>query len=161
MDTQCKDNFPFCWDPHAITYLGIKIRTKLTDLYAQNFQPVLQTIKGDLHKWHAGPFSWFGRTAILKRNVLPRPLYLFQALPIKLPTTFFSAYKGMCRTLIWASKTSRLSWDRLTLPKIQGGLSLPDIQKYHWACHLTRIVDIYMSATRIRFSLKMHLPKFH
>lgn len=50
----------------------------------------------------------------------------------------------MCRTFIWASKTPRLSWDRLVLPKLLGGLGLPDIQKYHWACHLTRIVDWHL-----------------
>lgn len=74
-------------------------------------------------------------------NVLPRLLYLLQAIPIKLPPSFFTSYKHMCRTFIWASKSLRLVWDRLILPKLLGGLGLPDIQKYHWACHLTRIVD--------------------
>lgn len=142
--TQCKHNFPFCWEPHNITYLRIKIPNKLTDLYITNFQPVLQAIQGDLQKWHVGPFSWFGRTAILKMNILPRLLYLFQAIPIKLPFSFFATYKRICRTLIWTSKTPRLSWARLTLPKSLGGLGLPDIQKYHWACHLTRIADWHL-----------------
>lgn len=101
-------------------------------------------IQGDLHKWHTGPFSWLGRIAILKMNVLPRLLYLFQAIPIKLPKSFFVTYKRICRAFIWSSKTPRLSWERLTLPKSQGGLNLPDIQKYHWACHLTRIVDWHL-----------------
>lgn len=77
------------------------------------------------------PFFMLGRIAILKMNVLPRLLYLFQAIPIKLSPSFFTAYKRMCRNFIWASKT----------PKLLGGLGLPDIQKYHWTCHLTRIMD--------------------
>lgn len=50
----------------------------------------------------------------------------------------------MCRTLIWSSKPPRLSWTRLTLPKSRGGLGVPDIQKYHWSCHLTRIADWHL-----------------
>lgn len=141
---QCKLNFPFGWETHAITYLGIKIPTNLKDLYARNFQSALQNIQKDLQKWHLGSFSWIGRTAILKMNALPRLLYLFQTIPIRLPKSFFIAYKRMCRVFIWATKTPRLSWDRLVLPKLSGGLGLPDLQKYHWACHLTRIVDWHL-----------------
>lgn len=69
---------------------------------------------------------------------------MFQAIPIKLPLSFFASYKRMCRTIIWTSKPPRLSWARLTLPKSLGGLGLPDIQKYYWACHLTRIADWHL-----------------
>lgn len=81
------------------------------------------------------------RIAILKMNVLPRLLYLFQAISITLPPSFFLSYKWICRNLVRSSKAPRPSWERLTLPKLRGGLNLPDIQKHHWACLLTRIVD--------------------
>lgn len=74
-------------------------------------------------------------------NILPRILYILQTIPIKLPASFFVTCKRMCRNFIWASKSPRLSWDRMTLPKLKGGLGLPDIHKYHAACHLTRIID--------------------
>lgn len=35
--------------------------------------------------------------------------------------------------LIWGGDQARMSFDRLTLPKLKGGLGLPDIRKYYWA----------------------------
>lgn len=70
--TQCQANFPFGWEPHAITYLGTQIPTKLNDLYTVNFLPVVQDIQRELRKWHTGPFLWFGRIANLKIYVLPQ-----------------------------------------------------------------------------------------
>lgn len=97
----CQQNFPFRWESNAVTYLGIKLPTVLNDLYAKDFLPILQTIRDDLHNWNKGRFLWFGRAAILKMNVLPWILYLMQAIPIKLPPTFFTSFKHICRTFLW------------------------------------------------------------
>lgn len=74
-------------------------------------------------------------------NVLPRILYVLQAIPIKLPPIFFNAYKRLCSDYIWNGKRPRIGFSKLTLPKEHGGLGLPDISRYHTACHLTRIVN--------------------
>ena len=74
-------------------------------------------------------------------NVLPRLLYLFQAIPIKLPASFLASFKLICRRFLWAGRPARLNWDRMTMPKMRGGLGVPDLSKYHKACLLTRIVD--------------------
>lgn len=87
------------WDPHAITYLGIQLPAKFQDLYARNFHPSLKTIQQDLKKWNLGPFSRYGRAAIIKMNV-----YILQTLQIKILLTFFSTYKQICKNFIWASK---------------------------------------------------------
>lgn len=73
-------------------------------------------------------------------NVLPRILYLLQAIPIRIPNTFFRNYKQICLEFIWNGKHARIKWDKLIVPKLMGGIGLPDIEKYYWACHLTRIV---------------------
>lgn len=138
---QCQANFPFGWEPHALTYLGIQIPTKLSELYKRYYLPIVKTIQQDFHKWNSGHFSWFVQLAIIKMNVLPRILYLFQTVPIKIPLSFFTNYKQLCRNVIWASKSPRLSWDKMTLPKSKGGLGLPDVHRYQWSCHLTRIID--------------------
>lgn len=140
--THCQNNFPFVWDPHTITYLGVQLLVKLTDLYSSNFPPILKTIQQDLQKWKSGPFSWF--EIIIKMNILPRLLYLLQTLPIKIPASFCSAYKQMCTNFIWQSKQSWLGWDKLTIPKLKGGIGLPDLHKYYWACQLTRVIDCHV-----------------
>lgn len=81
-------------------------------------------------------------------NVLPRLLYLLQAIPIKLPPSFFASFKRMCRNLLWSARAPRLSWDKLILPKGRGGgIGLPDLTTYYRACHLTRIVDWHAHKT--------------
>lgn len=138
---QCQNNFPFKWNNRAITYLGIQLPTSLNDLYSLNHATLLQKIILDLKKWSTGLFSWFGRIAIIKMNILPSILYILQTIPIKLPQTFSSTYKKVCTNFIWGTKRPRLDFARLTTPKLLGGLGLTDICKYQQACHLARIVD--------------------
>lgn len=90
---QCQLNFPFTWNKHALPYLGIQVPSSLTNLYALNHATLLQKIQVDLKKWSSGYFSWFGRAAIIKMNILPRILYLLQTIPIKIPPKFFIAYQ--------------------------------------------------------------------
>lgn len=74
----CQKNFPFGWESHAITYLGVQLPIKLNEIYSRNFTPILKGIQQDLQKWTTGSFLWFGRAAIVKMKVLPRIVYLLQ-----------------------------------------------------------------------------------
>lgn len=131
------------------------------DLYSRNVLPILKVIQQDLQKYNLGPFSWFGREAVIKMNIL----YLFQTLPIKIPVTFFSTYKQICKDFTWASKHTRIGWGRLMIPKLKGGIELPDVHKYYWSCRLTRIVDWHVHvATKDWVGLEesfSHLPICH
>lgn len=60
----------------------------------------------------------------IKMKVLPRILYLLQAVPIKLPQSFFNAFKRCCRTFLWAKRSPMLSWDKLIHLKQKGGSRL-------------------------------------
>lgn len=64
-----------------------------------------------------------------------------QTVPIKLPQALYASYRRACTAFVWGKSYLRLSYERLTLPKLKGGIGFPDIAKYHWACQLTRIID--------------------
>lgn len=76
---------PFKKSKNSFKYLGVPICHKLSDLYKNNFPPLVDKLKSDLERWNNLHITIAGRVNCIKINVLPHFLHLFQCLPIFLP----------------------------------------------------------------------------
>ena len=85
---EIKKTLPFTIATKRIKYLGINLPKETKDLYAENYKTLMKEIKDDTNRWKDIPCSWIGRINSVKMTILPKAIYRFIAIPIKLSGIF-------------------------------------------------------------------------
>ena len=87
-ERKIKETIPFIIATKRIKYIGINLPKEAKDLYSENYTTLMKDIKDERNIRRYVQCSWLERINTVKMTILPRAIYRFSIIPIKLPMAF-------------------------------------------------------------------------
>lgn len=141
------------WTNDVINVLGIDIAEKEL-VTERNINPVVEKMQRTLKTWESRDLTLIGKITVINTLVMSLLVYRLSVIPT-LAQNIVQSVNKIWSQFIWNKRKPKISWEILTSPKRNGGLSLAHITKRDMALKIQWVQRIFSDSFFMRYSNKI------